>query len=259
MSKFNIGFVALCAAFVLAGCQTSQIQSSTSSFASTGVANAPVKKRVEAPQIKNEAASSIVKPADRNKKAAKPSSLPANEAGNYLVKKPGGQNVATTSASKTSKKKVSNTKSKSRTGSKKVASVRYSKKGPSFKGRRGRYSGLIAKHARAAGVPVRLALAVVEVESGFRPNARGRAGEIGMMQIMPRTARFIGYKGRMKNLYKPSTNLKYGMKYLGKAYRLGGKTTCGAILKYNAGHGAKRMNPISREYCRRVSRIMRRG
>ena len=251
MSKFNIGLVALCATFVLAGCQTSQIQSSTSSFASTGVANAPVKKRVETPAPKNEAASSIVKPEDRTKKTAKPSGLPANEAGNYLVKKPGGQNVAKTSTAKA--------KTKNRSGSKKVASVRYSKKGPSFKGRRGRYSGLIAKHARAAGVPVRLALAVVEVESGFRPNARGRAGEIGMMQIMPRTARFIGYKGRMRNLYKPSTNLKYGMKYLGKAYRLGGKTTCGAILKYNAGHGAKRMNPISREYCRRVARIMRRG
>ncbi len=256
MSKFNIGLVALCATFVLAGCQTSQIQSNTSSFASTGIANAPVKKRVETAQFKNEAASSIVKPEDR-KKASKPSGkpkgLPANEAGNYLVKKPGGQNV-----SATTKKKVAKTKSKSRSVSKKVASVRHTK-GPSFKGRRGRYSGLIAKHARAAGVPVRLALAVVEVESGFRPNARGRAGEIGMMQIMPRTARFIGYKGRMKNLYKPSTNLKYGMKYLGKAYRLGGKSTCGAILKYNAGHGAKRMNPISREYCRRVSRIMRRG
>ena len=48
------------------------------------------------------------------------------------------------------------------------------------------------------------------------------------------------------------------MKYLGKAYRLGGRKTCGAILKYNAGHYAKRMNPISRKYCARVARIMRR-
>ncbi len=256
MSKFNSGLVALCATVFLAGCQTSQIQSNTSSFASTGVTNAPVKKRVEAPVIKNEAASSIVKPED-SKKKTESAGLPPNEAGNFLVKRPGGQNIAKPSAKKTTKK-VSKAKSKSRSGSKKVARVRVGK-GPSFKGRRGRYSGMIAKHARAAGVPVRLALAVVEVESGFRPNARGRAGEIGMMQIMPRTARFIGYKGRLKNLYNPNTNLRYGMKYLAKAYRLGGKTTCGAILKYNAGHGAKRMNPISREYCRRVARIMRRG
>lgn len=121
----------------------------------------------------------------------------------------------------------------------------------------GSYRNLIAKYARANGVPVKLALAVVQVESNFRPNARGRAGEIGLMQLMPRTARGIGYRGSMKALYKPDTNIRYGMKYLGKAYKLGGRSTCGAILKYNAGHGAKRMNPISRKYCKRVARIMR--
>ena len=126
-------------------------------------------------------------------------------------------------------------------------------------GKRGAYRKLIAKHARANGVPVKLAMAVVEVESNYRANARGAAGEIGLMQIMPRTARGIGYKGSFKNLYNPNTNIRYGMKYLGKAYRLGGRTTCGAILKYNAGHGAKRMNPISARYCKRVKRILRRG
>ena len=125
------------------------------------------------------------------------------------------------------------------------------------KGSRSRYRRLIAKHARANGVPIKLAMAVVQVESNYRANARGRAGEIGLMQIMPRTARGIGYRGKMSNLYNPATNLRYGMKYLGKAYRLGGRSTCGAILKYNAGHGAKRMNPISRKYCQRVQRILR--
>ena len=118
---------------------------------------------------------------------------------------------------------------------------------------------LVAKHARANGVPVKLAMAVVQVESAFRPRARGAAGEIGLMQIRPTTARGIGYRGSMKNLYNPDTNLRYGMKYLGKAYRLGGKSTCGTILKYNAGHGAKRMNPISARYCRKVKRILRKG
>ena len=133
------------------------------------------------------------------------------------------------------------------------------RRGGSFAARRKRYRSLIAKHARANGVPLRLAMAVVEVESTYRANARGAAGEIGLMQIMPRTARFIGYKGKMKSLYNPDTNLRYGMKYLGKAHRLAKGKTCGTILKYNAGHGAKRMNPISRRYCKRVSRILRRG
>jgi soluble lytic murein transglycosylase-like protein len=35
-----------------------------------------------------------------------------------------------------------------------------------------------------------------------------------------------------------------------------GGTTCGTILRYNAGHGAKRMNPISARYCRRVRAIL---
>ncbi len=61
----------------------------------------------------------------------------------------------------------------------------------------------------------------------------------------------------MKNLYYPETNIQYGMKYLGKAHRLGGGNVCGTILKYNAGHGAKRMNKISRKYCQRVRRILR--
>lgn len=117
---------------------------------------------------------------------------------------------------------------------------------------------LVAKHARANGVPVKLAMAVVQVESNFRVNARGSAGEIGLMQILPRTARGIGYKGSMKALYNPDTNLKYGMKYLGGAYRRGGKSTCGTILKYNAGHYAKRMNRISANYCRKVKRILAR-
>ncbi len=119
------------------------------------------------------------------------------------------------------------------------------------------FAPIIAKHAKANGVPLKLALAVVEVESNYRPAARGRAGEIGLMQLLPRTARYIGYEGKMKHLYHPDINIRYGMKYLGKAYKLGGGSTCGAILKYNAGHAAKRMNKISRHYCKRVRRIMR--
>ena len=118
---------------------------------------------------------------------------------------------------------------------------------------------LIAKHAKQHGVPVKLARAVVQVESNYNPNARGAVGEVGLMQLRPRTARGIGYKGTMKKLHDPDTNLKYGMKYLGEAYRRGGKTTCGAILKYNAGHYAKRMNKTSARYCKKVKTILKSG
>lgn len=118
------------------------------------------------------------------------------------------------------------------------------------------YETLIKRHAKQNGVPVDLARAIVEVESNFRPNVRGNSGEIGLMQIKPATARGIGFKGSVKELYLPENNIKYGMKYLGDAYRLGGETICGAVLKYNAGHYAKQMNPVSRNYCKKVKALM---
>ncbi len=124
------------------------------------------------------------------------------------------------------------------------------------KGRRS-YDRLIRRYARANGVPYALARAVVQVECGLRASAWGGVGEIGLMQLRKATARGMGYRGSTRALYNPETNIKYGMRYLGRAYKLGGRSTCGAILKYNAGHAARRMNPISRRYCSKVRRIMR--
>ena len=114
------------------------------------------------------------------------------------------------------------------------------------------YTAIIARYAANYGVPFSLARAVIKIESNYRPHLTGRAGEVGLMQIKPATARMLGYTGSVKGLYNPETNIKYGMKYLAMAQGLGGGTTCGTILKYNAGHGAKRMNPVSSAYCSKV-------
>ena len=116
----------------------------------------------------------------------------------------------------------------------------------------GQYSAIIARYAASYGVPVSLAKAVIKIESNYRPNMVGGAGEIGLMQIKPATARMMGYTGSAKGLFDPDTNIKFGMKYLAMAQGLGGGTTCGTILKYNAGHGATRMNPVSAAYCSKV-------
>lgn len=116
------------------------------------------------------------------------------------------------------------------------------------------FTEIIGRYAAAYGVPADLARAVIQIESNYRPNARGSAGEVGLMQIKPATARMMGYKGSVKELFHPETNIKYGMKYLAKAHELGGGTTCGTILKYNAGHAARRMNPVSSAYCKKVKR-----
>ena len=114
------------------------------------------------------------------------------------------------------------------------------------------YTTLVSRYAAAYGVPVSLAHAVISVESNYRPNTRGSAGEIGLMQIKPATARMMGYTGHASGLFNPETNIKYGMKYLGMAHQLSGGATCGTILRYNAGHGARRMNPVSAAYCSKV-------
>jgi soluble lytic murein transglycosylase-like protein len=118
------------------------------------------------------------------------------------------------------------------------------------------YTQLIAKYADEYDVPEELALAVVQIESNFRPTVKGSAGEIGLMQIKPATARLMGYEGPDYGLYDPETNIRYGMKYLAGAHELGGGKVCGTILKYNAGHGAKRMNPVSKRYCNRVQAVI---
>jgi soluble lytic murein transglycosylase-like protein len=123
-------------------------------------------------------------------------------------------------------------------------------------GATGPYHAVIARYAAQYGVPVSLAHAVISVESSYRPNMTGSAGEVGLMQIKPATARGLGYSGSVRALYDPETNIRFGMKYLAMAQQLGGGTTCGTILKYNAGHGAKRMNPVSRAYCGKVQRLL---
>ena len=115
-----------------------------------------------------------------------------------------------------------------------------------------KYGSIVARYASSYGVPESLAHAVIQVESNYRADARGKAGEVGLMQIKPATARMMGFSGSTKALFNPETNIKYGMKYLAKAHKLGGGTTCGTILKYNAGHAAKRMNPVSSAYCKKV-------
>ncbi|MBJ6134125.1 transglycosylase SLT domain-containing protein [Ochrobactrum sp. Q0168] len=181
-------------------------------------------------------------------------SAPASEPTNLaaLLKARQQNKVAEADKAKPSVKKVSvitNRAAPAGKGSKSGGSSRATKSG-------GSYSQIINRYASTYGVSSSLAHAVVRHESNFQPNVRGAAGEIGLMQIKLSTARAMGYSGSAKGLYEPSTNIQYGMKYLAMAQKLGGGSTCGTILKYNAGHGATRMNPISAKYCSSVKAYM---
>jgi soluble lytic murein transglycosylase-like protein len=115
---------------------------------------------------------------------------------------------------------------------------------------------LVDKHAAANGIPAAFARAIVRIESNFNPRATGRQREVGLMQIKFETARGIGFAGTREELYDPDTNLKWGMKYLAMAWKLGGSTPCGAVLRYQAGHRATTQTAASRAYCAKVTAQM---
>lgn len=143
-----------------------------------------------------------------------------------------------------------------RKGKGKGNSAASSETGNPSRSSRVRFEDLIEDAAAKHGVPLALAHAVIRVESNYNPGARGSAGEVGLMQIKPATARGLGYRGSVKALYDPATNLEWGMRYLAAAHKLASGDTCGTILRYNAGHFAKRMNPTSKRYCGKVKVIL---
>lgn len=120
---------------------------------------------------------------------------------------------------------------------------------------RERYRALIARHAKAHGLPFALVDAVVRVESRYNPRAYS-GGAYGLMQIKYQTARGLGYRGSAAGLYDPDTNLRYAVKYLAQAYQLSGGDTCATVMRYQSGHYAKRMNSANRAYCSKVRTIV---
>jgi soluble lytic murein transglycosylase-like protein len=73
--------------------------------------------------------------------------------------------------------------------------------------------------------------------------------EIGLMQILPSTARMLGFSGTNADLAVPATNIHYGVTYLAQAWRLAGADLCTAVMKYRAGHGETRFSFLSVNYC----------
>jgi hypothetical protein len=111
---------------------------------------------------------------------------------------------------------------------------------------------LVRSEAEQRGVPPEVADAVVHVESAYDPNAVGAVGEIGLMQVRPETAAVLGYAGTAAGLHEPTTNVRYGVRYLADAWKLANGNLCRALMKYRAGHGEERMSERSVEYCRRA-------
>ena len=96
------------------------------------------------------------------------------------------------------------------------------------------FSGHIQAAAKATKVDAALIHAVISVESGYNPSARSRAGAVGLMQLMPKTAKRYGVKNRLD----PEQNIHGGARYL-RDLKLQFDNDLQLVLAaYNAGEGA---------------------
>jgi soluble lytic murein transglycosylase len=83
-----------------------------------------------------------------------------------------------------------------------------------------RLADTILSESRKYGFDPIFLMAVIKNESSFRPKVRGTSGEIGLMQLMPATAREIArrekikWRGAVKTLEDPQTNVRIGAAYL---------------------------------------------
>jgi Transglycosylase SLT domain len=122
------------------------------------------------------------------------------------------------------------------------------------------YRAIAAFEAKRSGLAPEIADSVMAVESGYNPAAIGDSGEIGLMQILPSTARMLGFAGTNADLAVPATNIHYGVMYLAQAWQLAGGDLCTAVMKYRAGHGETRFSYLSVNYCLAVrAKLFARG
>ena len=104
-----------------------------------------------------------------------------------------------------------------------------------------RYAGapalqpLIAAAASEHGIPERLLHRVIQRESGYRPEARN-GPYWGLMQILPQTARTMGFRGEPADLLDPRVNLRYAGRYLRGAWMVADGDIDRAVMWYARGY-----------------------
>lgn len=116
------------------------------------------------------------------------------------------------------------------------------------------YNELIEAAAETHGVDPILVQALIQVESNYQPRAKSHKGAMGLMQLMPATAR----EYRVRNVYDPKSNIDAGVRKLKSLIDKYGVFDL-ALAAYNAGEGAvQRFNgiPPYRETQTYVSRIL---
>lgn len=116
------------------------------------------------------------------------------------------------------------------------------------------YGDIIHEKAEKYQVDPLLVAAVIEQESKFQETARSQVGARGLMQLMPRTGRWLG----ARNLYDPEQNVDAGVRYIKYLQERFNGNLKETIAAYNAGEGnVRRYNGIppfreTKQYVRKV-------
>lgn len=124
------------------------------------------------------------------------------------------------------------------------------------------YDIVISNVAKTHAVPFGLIKAIIAAESAFNPRAFRNEPKIqdasyGLMQILYKTAQWMGYSGAPEGLYDPETNIEFGTRYLKRQLiRYNGKVQ-DAIAAYNTGTVRKKMDGsyVNQSYVDRVLRF----
>ncbi len=95
------------------------------------------------------------------------------------------------------------------------------------------YEHIIRRYSQLYGVDAELVKLIIEKESKFNPRAVSRSGAIGLMQLMPETARLMG----VKDPFNPKENIEGGIKYLRSLFSIFGNNLELVLAAYHAGPG----------------------
>ena len=95
------------------------------------------------------------------------------------------------------------------------------------------YGDLIYRKSKKYGVDPALVAAVIEQESRFKPRAKSHVGARGLMQLMPRTGRWMG----ARDLYNPEQNVDAGVKYIAYLDKRFNGDLKKIVAAYNGGEG----------------------